>query len=249
MATAKENGWSLPAESESLWAKLEAGESARRRGLSLREIVAAGVLIADREGIERVSMARIAEELGFATMALYRHVPSKSILVTLMLDAAFDVPMDAIGAADGWRARTTLWADGLVEVYRRHPWLLEVPVTGPPATPNNIRALEVLFEALKGTPFTTADKVMILSLIAGYTRGHQETFGASERFEAEHEPLEPYGDILRRFITAERHPELTRVVAEGAFDGPGNPETDEFAFGLERILDGLEILANLRREH
>ena len=85
------NHESVPLEPDLLWTGL-AVEVAPRRPLSRARIVAAAVAIADAEGLDAVSMPRLARELGTAPMSLYRHVPHKDALVDLMLDAAIGPP-------------------------------------------------------------------------------------------------------------------------------------------------------------
>jgi AcrR family transcriptional regulator len=113
-----------------------------KRGLSLARIVEAAIKVAVSEGLAAVSMSRVASELGAATMSLYRYLATKDELLTLMMDAAVGSPPVAPSDA-GWREALVRWAWGYLAVLRRHPWMLRVPISGPPATPNHLAWLEV----------------------------------------------------------------------------------------------------------
>ena len=82
----------LPPGLDLLWGRRERGKRGPRAGLSADAIVAAAVRVADAEGLEAVSMARVAKELGFTTMSLYRHVSGKDELLQMMWDASAQVP-------------------------------------------------------------------------------------------------------------------------------------------------------------
>ena len=118
------------------WGRRARGSRGPKPGLTLERIAEAGIDLASRDGIEAVSMARLAAELGAGTMSLYRYVVSKDELLTLMVDTALghpNAPDDARQA--GWRAGLEWWARSVREVYRRHPWGLKVPITAPPLGP------------------------------------------------------------------------------------------------------------------
>lgn len=98
-----------------------------RRSLSRDAIVDAAVRLADEEGLEAVSMPRLARTLGAAPMSLYRHVPHKDALIDLMLDAAVGEPPAVSG---GVRSGLEVWARANRAVFTAHPWTLPL-VTGP----------------------------------------------------------------------------------------------------------------------
>lgn len=71
-----------------LWEGLPEPEKGPKPKLTLEQIVAAGIELADNEGVEALSMRKLAQQLDVGTMSLYRYVPSKDDLLNLMLDAA-----------------------------------------------------------------------------------------------------------------------------------------------------------------
>jgi AcrR family transcriptional regulator len=213
-----------------------------RPGLSLDRIVEAGLRLASTEGIGAVSMGRVAQELGAATMALYRHVAAKDDLLALMVDAAFREPPPP--AAGGWRASLAAWAAAHLAVLRRHPWLVRVPIGGPPLLPNHVVWFEAGLAALARTGLREDEKVSALLLVNGFVR-NEAMLEADLRASAHASgaPLHDAGAIYARRLGAlvdrERFPALGAVLAARVFEGPDDAS---FTFGLERILDGIAVL-------
>src|SRR6266481_5711673 len=100
----------LPPGLDLLWGRRGRGQRGPKPGLSVDAIVAAAVRIADAEGLEAVSMAHVAEQLGFTTMSLYRHVSSKEELLQLMWNASATGAETLVLEGDGWREKLRMWA-------------------------------------------------------------------------------------------------------------------------------------------
>src|SRR5215468_10419881 len=100
----------LPPGLDLLWGRRGRGKRGPRPGLSADAIVEAAIRVADAEGLEAVSMARVAHELGFTTMSLYRHVASKEELLQLMWNGSATGAEDLVIDGDGWRSRLREWA-------------------------------------------------------------------------------------------------------------------------------------------
>ncbi|MEV0248473.1 TetR/AcrR family transcriptional regulator [Nocardia sp. NPDC050712] len=122
--------------------------SAPRR-LTTVAIVRAAVALADREGLEGLSMRRLATELGVATAALYRHFPDRDTLLAEMAELTLaEIAPPPPGSA-GWRAGLAYEARGEWQLYRRHPWMLPVLAqTRPPVGPTLLDSLERPFAAV-----------------------------------------------------------------------------------------------------
>src|ERR1700690_4421209 len=95
----------LPPGLDLLWGRRGRGQRGPKPGLSVEAIVTAAIRVADAEGLEAVSMARVAEQLGFTTMSLYRHVTSKEELLQLMWNASAQEAEDLVLRGDTWRDR------------------------------------------------------------------------------------------------------------------------------------------------
>ena len=182
-------------------------------------------------------------------MALYRYVASKDELVALMVDAALGAPPAAEPGED-WRAGLSRWAWGCHDALRRHPWALRVPISGPPVTPNQVAWLEDGLRALGATGLSEAEKASVVLLLSGYVRNEalltaDVTAGVIATGATPDEAMFGYARLMARLTDPDRFPALNAVLAAGVFDVADDPD-DEFVFGLERILDGIEALIRAR---
>lgn len=235
----------LPASIEEAWGVRRRPRKGPKPGLDLDRIVAAAVGVAASEGIEAVSMSRVATELGSSAMSLYRYVAAKDELLALMIDAAFDAPVAPAPLDEGWRAGMTRWAWTYHDALRRHPWVLRVPISGPPVTPNQIAWLEDGLRALGGTGLTEPEKLSVILLVSGYVR-NEATLAAD--LQTASAPIMPrWGRQIAALTDPERFPALHAALATEVFDQDDDAD-DEFVFGLERVLDGIEALVRARRQ-
>ena len=202
-----------------------------KRGLSEARVVAAAIALADEDGLEAVSMARVAERLGFTTMSLYRHVRSKDDLLRAMLDAGLGAPPAALDDPGGdWRAGLELWTRSVLEALLRHPWAIRVPITGPPMSPVQLAWLDRGLRALERTGLSEGEKADVVLLLNGYA-----FWEARLRTELRAGPVpEPPAGI-------EELPALQRALAAGIFEDDSVGEVG-VAFGLGTILDGVAAL-------
>ncbi len=205
-----------------------------KRELSIERIVEAAVEIADRDGLGAVSMSSVATSLGFTTMSLYRYVSAKEDLILLMQEYGTGLPPATIAAASGWRAGMRLWSAASLEAYRAHPWLIEIPITGPPNTPNNLAWMDAALAVLAETPMTAAERIGVLLLVTGQTRW--EAGVAHGTVPDANAASDAY--VFTTLVTAEAFPALHRAVLDGGM--LEDDEEDQFRFGLERILDGVQ---------
>ena len=129
----------------------------------------AGVRVADDEGLDAVSMARVAKELGFTTMSLYRHVDSKDELLQLMWNASAQGAEDLVLGGSDWRSKLQSWAVVQRDMLDRHQWITQMPMAAPPLAPNSLTFVERGLEAMDGTTLGDADKLRIIGLVSSYT--------------------------------------------------------------------------------
>ncbi|MEU8796513.1 TetR/AcrR family transcriptional regulator C-terminal domain-containing protein [Spirillospora sp. NPDC048819] len=239
----------LPETVELAWGLRERPGKGPRRTLSLKGIVEAAVAVGAAEGLDALSMSRVAREAGASTMALYRYVASKNDLLALVLDELLGEPPGPPDPGTGWREALRDYAMALREVTRRHPWALRIPVTGPPAMPNNVAWMEAGLRRMRGMGLDAGTRLSVLMQVTGYVR-YQSTLiadlesayraaGTSDRQVAI-----DYGNLLAALTADDRRfPEIRALLESKIFAEPGDdtPE-DDFAFGLDCLLDGLEAL-------
>ncbi|MEU8225619.1 TetR/AcrR family transcriptional regulator [Kribbella sp. NPDC048915] len=232
----------LPADVALMWRLREPSRRGPKPSLSLDDIVAAAIALADAEGLAAVSMARVAERLGNSTMALYRHVKSKDELFVMMSDAALERP-DPMPEGIDWRTGLTFWADGVLTAIRRHPWYSKLPISGPPAGPNNLAWFDSALGVLKDTGLPEEAKVGVVMGLITYVQGEvRMAFDLAAGYQDNPDAFRKFGATLRRVADPRVYPAVVRTVEAGVFDEVGTFEEDseaDFDFGLQLYLDGV----------
>ncbi|MCX5063622.1 TetR/AcrR family transcriptional regulator [Streptomyces sp. NBC_00452] len=208
-----------------------------KRKFTPAQVARRGIEIADAEGLEALSMQRVAELLGVTTMALYRYVPGKPDLIDLMVDTVLSDPPDLTRVRGGWRPRLEAWARACWDVYRAHPWILTATGLRRHAMgPHQVAWLDTVLASLEETGLTARQRhdaaILVLSLVRNLT---QEALDRDEQGDREWDRLTT--DQLTAH--ADRYPALTRAIAEGAFAPTGD---DPLAFGLTCVLNGIQGL-------
>ncbi len=246
------NAGELPRVLELLWGREQPGRRGPKPGLTIRDIGAAGVRIADADGLAAVSMSKVAAELGFTTMSLYRYVASKDDLYTVMLDEAYGPPdLAEPPAGAGWRERMTIWAAAARDGLLRHPWILQIPLFEPPLSPNQLDWMEAGLRTLGETGLTHQEKLSSMLLVDVYVRGitqltaHMRAVTA-ETGQTEQEADQLYARRLATVLDPERFPAVAAALSSGSLSDDGDFAVDEFTFGLDTVLDGIAALIERR---
>ncbi|WP_407320598.1 TetR/AcrR family transcriptional regulator [Isoptericola halotolerans] len=227
---------------ELLWHGWQAPAKGPRPRLTLDQIVDQAVTIADAEGLDALSMRRIARELHVGTMSLYRYVPTKDVLLDLMLDRVSEPSPAQNEAVDtSWQAVLETAAREGRALYLRHSWLIEVNWTRPIIGPRSAHSLEVLIAGLTDLPLTDQEKLMVISLLDGYVIG-------SVRQELLYESASDETGLSEGDFWSIQLPYLEHAMASGAY--PVLATMDENSFdagwdetfdlGVRLFLDGLE---------
>ncbi|MFF0436005.1 TetR/AcrR family transcriptional regulator [Streptomyces sp. NPDC004327] len=230
-----------PAEPEVIWARPERTGRGPRPAYSRADIVAAAVRIADTEGIDAVSMRRIAADLGCGTMSLYNYVPRKEDLYELMVDAVSGEY--ELGDPSGdWRADMTGLARQTRAIMYRHPWLTRIMTTAYGFSPNALRYLEWCLGALAPLAIEPGLKMQLVALINGTVMATVRNEQAmAERARglpwSEEEEQAVRGAYLMQQVMTGRYPHLAGLLAAS----PGHVDPEEiFEQTLARLLDSFE---------
>lgn len=227
-----------------------------RSGLTVRAILLAAIELADQEGLEALSMRRVAEQLGVGTMSLYTHIPGKPELTELMIDAVYGQLYENVDAPaaqpGGWRGGLEFIAARNWKLYQQHPWLLQLAGARPVLGPNVALKYEAELRPLEGIGLSDVEMDATLSLVLTHVEGtariargqaqvQQDTGLTDAEWWVETAPL------LERVMDVRRFPVATRVgKASGEAYGAAQSPQHLLRFGLERILTGIEELITRR---
>jgi AcrR family transcriptional regulator len=230
-----------------LWDLDAAPSRGPKPALTLDRIVATAIQIADAEGLEAVSMRRIAAALGVGAMSLYRYIPGKAELLDLMLDKVLDVDPNSPPLGPDWRTALHRMGMEMWALYTGHPWLPQVDQTRPVLGPNALAGLNMAMRELTDLPLSDAEKIQVISVIESLAAAvarlennavaaERRTGVSSEEFWQAQEP------VLTKAMESGRYP-LLAALAEDAWVWTGR---DLFEFGLTRLIDGIGVLAEQR---
>lgn len=225
------------------WGTHAAPQRGPTRGLSHEKIVAKAIEIADEQGLAALTMARLAESLGFTTMSLYRYVANKDELLMLMIGADWLLPPRRTMGED-WRQNLRDWVADIQAMYRAHPWVLEIQ-RGPVSVllPGSMEIVDRGMEAVQTLELSEDEIISLILVVSSYVA----TFSSLERELAGQEDLEFGPEAMAELgevITAERLPYAAPFFLAGNYVGGPVVEEDagvemEYEFGLELIIEGL----------
>jgi AcrR family transcriptional regulator len=207
--------------------------------LSKQRVVTEAIRIADSEDVDKLSMRRLANELGAGVMSLYYYVANKDELLDAMIDVVFDeieLPTDPAG----WKAAIRKSAVSARQVLARHPWAITLMEGRTTPGPANLRYREAVTACLRKAGFTAEMATHANWLLDSYVYGFalQEAslpFDTAEEFAAMGE------DVYMPQIPPDQYPYLNETAA--TLLAAGYDPADEFTFGLDLILGALEALA------
>jgi DNA-binding transcriptional regulator YhcF (GntR family) len=194
------------------------------RALTTERIVATGIAVADAEGLDAVSMRRLAAELGVGPMSLYRHLSGREELEHLLVRAVFRAHRLPEPGPPGWRAKLELVSRVEWAAYRRHPWLPElISLTRPLLAPEAMAHTEWTLRALDGLPLTSIEKTREALTLPAIVRGLAATAAAEMRAERETGMANDQwwvtlDDEVRALMASGRYPRLAAVAPEGVQD-------------------------------
>ncbi len=213
---------------------------------SLVDVVAAGVGVADAEGLSAVSMRKVAQQVGIGAMSLYTYVPGRAELIELMIDRVYGEAAPSPDPAP-WLVRLERWARTTWQLYVRHPWLLEYNDARLPIGPNVMDNSEELYATLLEAGFRGAGNVAVANLVRWQLLGAaRSTLGDADESRRTGVTSDDYWNSRDSFWTTyfdyARFPAMAAVHEAGGFDDPAGWDFDQM---LNRMLTGI---TNLPRE-
>jgi AcrR family transcriptional regulator len=229
------------------WATEPSGGRPTRETLTRDQIVDAGVRILDEEGLDALSMRRLGKELGAGATSLYWHVRNKDELLDLIVDRIIGEVVDELGEPQGWRAWMRAAAPALRRVLLRHRGVAPIMGERPTFGPNAIQALEDVLTALRADGFAPLPALLAATTLVNWASGFaifevRDPVGST----ASDADREAFVAEMMTFIASlppERFPTTIELVPVGATISAD----DQFAYGLDVILDGIEAREARRR--
>ncbi len=217
-----------------IWMRPEHAGTGRPAKRSREEITAAAITIADREGLDAVSMRRVAAGLGTGAASLYRYVETREDLLDLMIDATGAEYLFREPAGD-WLADLLAIGEQARAIMRRHPWLPSLLITRSVLGPNGLVLLEHVLAALAPHPAGTTAKLEAFAMLNTVTAlfTYNELTGGSQRQQRN-------AAYLQHALATGRYPRLAELLAPAAADpGPVPDPADRYHDIMARILTGL----------
>jgi len=213
----------------------------RRPPLSQERILRAAIKLADRHGLDALSMRTLATSLKVGVMSLYNHVANKDELLDGMVEQIIgEIALPARGG--DWKAALRARAISALAVMTAHPWAPMLVVSRITVGPNRLRYIDATLGTLREAGFSWEETDRAWNTMDNYIFGfalQQQNFPVSP---------DEYAAAAAQFLPmlpAESYPymhAMSAMVAEGSLDG-----TLDFHFGLDVILDGLERLRAQRQ--
>ena len=208
----------------------------RRAPLSRERVLSAAVKLADRGGVESLSMRKLAQALKVEAMSLYNHVANKDEILDGLVEIVIsEIELPAKGA--DWKDGMRLRANSAREMFLRHPWAISLMESRKNPGPAAMRYYDAVIGCMREGGFSIAMAAHAFSVLDSYILG----FAMQELkmpFDTSDELADIADNILEQLPAAE-FPHFTEMIVEHALK-PGYDYADEFEFGLELILDGLE---------
>lgn len=210
--------------------------------LSRERVLRAAVALADRDGIDALTMRRLAEELGAGVMSLYYHLPNKDALLDGMVDLVFsEIELPSIEI--DWKTAMQRRALSTREALHHHPWALGLMESTKTPGPADLRLHDAVLGCLRQAGFSVEMAVQAYSVQDAYIYG----FALQER-NLPYDTQEEFAQAAQRRVdevetkmadVAAAFPHLAEVVT-GFVAKQGYSFAEAFEFGLDVILDGLE---------
>ena len=207
------------------------------------DVRAAAMRIADHEGIDALSMRRLAAELQAPTMTLYYYVRTKDELLSLIVDAVMaEVVLPAEEELpEDWKEAMVVIASRSRDVLLRHPWTTSVR-EGPSIGPSSVRHFDQSLQALAHLDQPFRVKLDILNAVDEYVFGYCSQVGDEASFGPTPEMIE----YIEQLVAEGSYPQIEALMAELGMDGLWHLVEEQFTDGdrflrnVHRLLDGIE---------
>jgi AcrR family transcriptional regulator len=211
-------------------------KAAPRVPVTRQRALEVAVALADAGGISSLTMRRLAQELGIEAMSLYHHVANKDDILDGMIDIVFS-EIELPPTSTDWKTAMRRRAHSARTALSRHPWATSLMESRAAPGPVTLRHHDAVLGCLRDAGFSIELTAHAYSVVDSYIYGFALE-EASLPFNTAEETKELAGAIMDHFAAGE-YPHLVELTTEHVLR-PGYDYANEFDFGLELILDGLE---------
>jgi AcrR family transcriptional regulator len=233
-----------PGERVLIWARPERAAKGPAPSRSRRQIAAAAVALADAEGMEVVSMRKVAAALEIGAASLYGYIDSKDELYDLMVDWVEGEDGPPPSLSGDWRPDLSGLAHRIRGSILRHPWMASVAAGRPSFGPNSLAWTEHGLAAMDDLEISIDEKLIASEILQAFARGF------ATRELAEQQALQRGGltadewaravaPYIESVVSSGKYPRFGRVVSDADLPHSENRQELLFTMGLERVLDGL----------
>ena len=211
------------------------GRVQRRIPLNRERVLQTALVLADRGGIESLSMRKLGQELGVEAMALYYHFANKDEVLDGIVDLVFD-ELELPPAGPDWRSAMRRRAISVRDALERHRWAVGMMESRANPGPANLRHHDAVIGSLRSAGFDMPMAAHAYSLLDSYVYGFALT-KMNLPFQSTAEVAEVAHEMLAPFAAGE-YPHLVEYITEHAMQ-PGYDFANEFEYGLDVVLDGI----------
>jgi len=208
-----------------------------RSPLSRERVLLAAVALADEHGIASLSMRRLGDVLGVEAMSLYNHVANKDELLDGMVDLVFG-EIDLPPGGGDWKAAMCHRAQSARQALGRHAWAIALMSTRTSPGPATLRHHDAVIGSFRAAGFSVAMTAHAFSALDSYIYGFALQEATLPLGDTDEETAQ-VAKVMMAQVPADEYPHLTEFTVEHILQ-PGYDYGDEFGFGLDLILDGLE---------
>lgn len=238
-----------------LWGTRRLPRRGPKHTLTTAQVIRAAVELADRDqDLQALSMRRVAESLSVGTMSLYTYVPSREVLLQAMLDTVYSEVVERLdaGSVSSWQEGLRTVAQVNWDLYMRHGWVLQIFTGRPPLGPHAIAKYDHELRMINGIGLTDVEMDAVITLVHTHVEGV-----ARRRIDADRvirrtgisdaEWWQRVQPALAEVFDPSQFPVAARVgeAAGQAHQAAASPE-HAFAFGLDRLIQGVESLINTK---
>ncbi|SER26369.1 transcriptional regulator, TetR family [Lentzea xinjiangensis] len=223
---------------DSVWFSKPRPSGGQPLGLSREAIVRKALQVLDEHGLQKLSMRKLAAELGAAPMSLYWHVPTKDALMELCLDEVFG-ELEPPDPDVDWETALRGMMHSMRHLALRHPWWVKTIGEYMSIGPNAVGTADAMLEPMRNAGFSAVDASQSVSTLSSFVIGFalaEVNFGDRGRLDVPPPDVARFADLYRdrypRYVEMMNEPELWSL-------------DRQFEFGLDCVLDGIKARVNV----